>query len=74
MSNNKEASSGGIGVCGLLGVLFVALKLLGITAVAEWSWWWVTCPFWIGIALVLVILLGVGIAVTIAAAWDKLTK
>lgn len=39
-------STGGIGIFGALGVLFVALKLLGITAVADWSWWWVTAPFW----------------------------
>lgn len=30
-------------VLGLLGVLFVGLKLTGYIA---WSWWWVTLPFW----------------------------
>lgn len=44
-------TSGGIGVVGLLGVVFVTLKLLGIAPVAGWSWWWVTAPFWGGIAL-----------------------
>jgi len=52
-------SSNGIGVLGALGVLFVALKLLGLPPVAEWSWWWVTLPFWGGIALVLLIVLGI---------------
>ncbi len=55
---SKESSSGksgGIGAIGLLGVVFVTLKLLGISAVAEWSWWWVTAPFWGGLALVLAI-------------------
>lgn len=28
---------------GLLGVAFVGLKL---TNVIDWSWWWVTLPFW----------------------------
>jgi hypothetical protein len=37
------ASSSGVGVGGLLGVLFVALKLTGHIS---WSWWWVTTPFW----------------------------
>ncbi len=32
----------------LLGVVFVILKLAGIIT---WSWWWVTCPFWIGFAI-----------------------
>ena len=40
----------GIGVTGLLGVLFIAFKLAHII---DWSWFWVLCPFWIGIALVL---------------------
>jgi len=44
--------SGGIGVVGLLGVVFVTLKLLGVI---NWSWWWVTLPFWGGLALVVVI-------------------
>jgi hypothetical protein len=46
----NEASSGGVGVIGLLGVVFVVLKL---THVINWSWWWVTMPFWGGIALLL---------------------
>lgn len=37
-----------IGFLGLLGLVFIVLKL---TNVIDWSWWWVTCPFWIGIAL-----------------------
>ena len=53
MSNNTSSSSGGIGVLGLLGIVFVTLKLLGFI---DWSWWWVTLPFWGGIALVFAIL------------------
>lgn len=37
---------------GLLGVVFVTLKLIGII---NWSWWWVTLPFWGGLALMLAI-------------------
>ena len=58
-SNN----SGGIGVVGLLGVLFVGLKLTGFI---DWSWWWVLAPFWIGFALVVAILIGVLVYATIA--------
>ncbi len=60
--SDKQTYSGGIGVSGLLGVLFIALKLLGLTAVASWSWWWVLAPFWIPASLAgvfLVIVLGV---------------
>jgi uncharacterized membrane protein YdbT with pleckstrin-like domain len=52
MSERTTSSSGGIGVVGLLGVVFVTLKLLGVI---DWSWWWVTLPFWGGIVLWLVI-------------------
>lgn len=58
MSNEKSSSSSsGIGVFGLLGVVFVTLKLLGITEVATWSWWWVTAPFWVGIVVFLFVML-----------------
>lgn len=43
--------AGGIGVVGLLGVLFVALKLTGHIT---WSWWWVLAPFWVPFALFLI--------------------
>jgi len=51
--SDSSSSSSGIGVLGLLGVAFVVLKLTGVI---DWSWWWVTLPFWGGFALVLGIL------------------
>jgi hypothetical protein len=30
-------------ITGLLGLMFVGLKLC---SVIDWSWWWVTLPFW----------------------------
>lgn len=53
MSNKSQSTSGGIGFFGLLGIVFITLKLLGITEVSTWSWWWVTAPLWGGLALVL---------------------
>ncbi len=47
MSENKP--SGGIGFTGLLTVAFIVLKLCGVIT---WSWWWVLCPAWAGIALI----------------------
>ena len=38
-------------ILGLLGVLFVGLKLAEVGIVAKWSWTLVTLPFWGGIAL-----------------------
>ncbi len=52
----SNSSSSGIGVFGLMGVAFVVLKLCGVI---NWSWWWVTAPFWIGFSLFLLILLAI---------------
>lgn len=57
MSNSVEYS-GGIGFCGLLTILFIALKL---TNVITWSWWWVLAPLWIPTAIALAILLVIAI-------------
>lgn len=52
--SKENNSSSGIGVLGLLGVAFVVLKLCNVIT---WSWWWVTAPFWGGLALVVIIVL-----------------
>jgi hypothetical protein len=63
MSSSSSSSSTGISGLGLLGVVFVTLKLLGKTEVASWSWLWVTAPFWAGIALLLsIFVIGYAIA------------
>ena len=49
---SDSSSSGGVGVLGLLGVVFVTLKL---THVINWSWWWVTMPFWGGFAVLAIV-------------------
>lgn len=56
----SSSSSGGIGFVGLLTILFIAFKLLGVIT---WSWWWVLAPALISSMItVLVILLIVAIA------------
>lgn len=50
MDNNT--SKGGVGVCTVLFLIFLVLKLTGTIA---WSWWWVCAPIWIPIALVVII-------------------
>lgn len=53
--------STGISTLGLLGVAFVVLKLTGYI---DWSWIWVTLPFWISIPIFIVIFI---VAVIIAS-------
>ena len=53
----KEAQSS-ISVLTLLGVLFIGLKL---GHVIDWSWWWVTVPFWGGYAFIAALFLIIGL-------------
>lgn len=48
MTDSKSFNSSGF-LIGLLGIAFVILKLCHVI---NWSWWWVTCPFWGGLALI----------------------
>jgi hypothetical protein len=50
----SETSSGGISAAFALFLIFLVLKLVGLI---DWSWWWVTCPLWIGFALIIAVLL-----------------
>lgn len=52
MASNQ--SSGGLGLGGVVFVVFLVLKLLDKI---DWSWWWVTSPLWIPFALIFVTLI-----------------
>ena len=55
-NSNVSSSSGGIGFFGLLGIVFIVLKLTGYI---NWSWWIVFSPIWgsilVGILIFLVV-------------------
>jgi len=53
MSNNTNSGSSGVGITGLLFIVFLVLKL---THVIDWSWWWITAPLWGVFALIIVAL------------------
>lgn len=69
MSNSKSSSaSGGLGLCSVLTIIFVVLKVLGVAPVATWSWIWVLSPLWIGFALgmsLLILFLIIGVIVAV---------
>lgn len=65
---NNNNSSGGLGVCSVLTIVFVVLKLCGLI---DWSWLWVLSPIWISIGLVVVVLLIALICAVIADLIDK---
>lgn len=43
-----------ISFLGLLGIIFIVLKLSGHIA---WPWWWVTAPLWGGFVLLIVVVI-----------------
>ena len=57
MSSNSN-SGGGISLCGVIFIILLILKLIGVISI---SWWWVFSPliigFVIGILMVILILI-----------------
>lgn len=51
--NDGKRAYGGVGFTGLLTIVFIVLKLLGVI---QWSWIWVLSPIWINIIIVIVLL------------------
>lgn len=48
----RHQTTGGLGFCSVLVLIFIVLKLTGAIT---WSWWWVLAPAWLPIAFVVVI-------------------
>lgn len=63
MKNSVDVNIGP-GFLGLLGLLFIGLKLTGYIA---WSWWWVLAPIWIPFAFVALFFLIIGISILVGA-------
>ena len=61
MSQSK--SSSGVGLMGLLGILFIGLKLGNVIT---WSWWWVLAPFWLPAFVVLFVVASMFLIATVA--------
>ena len=68
MADNSVSAGGGIGLAGILTIIFVIFKLLGKIT---WSWWWVFAPLWIPLCLALIIFVIIIAGIIIAAAIKK---
>lgn len=55
MNDNKTV---GVGICDVLAIVFVVLKLVGVIS---WSWWWVLSPIWIPVVIILILGLSIGV-------------
>ena len=69
----KNTQPTGLGLSGVLTVIFVVLKLIGTI---DWSWWWVLSPLWIDFCIVMLVSLGRGIYLAhqkkkMAKSWAK---
>lgn len=51
--NNSKGNSG-LGLCSVLTIVFVVLKLVGVI---DWSWLWVLSPLWIDIVLTIIFII-----------------
>lgn len=51
---NNNSSGGGMGLLGVLQVVFIVLKLC---KVITWSWWIVFTPLWINLGIVVIVLI-----------------
>lgn len=65
---NNAVNTNGIGFCGLLAIVFITLKLIGII---NWSWLWVLSPIWIPFAIWLAVILILLICAAIKAIIDS---
>ena len=52
--SNSNSTTTGIGLPGLVFIVFLVLKL---TKVIDWSWWWVTAPLWGVIPIILIVVI-----------------
>ena len=66
MGENNNSNSG-VGLGGMIFIVFLVLKLGGIGQVANWSWWWVCSPLWIPFVII-------GLVFVLALIWGYITR
>jgi hypothetical protein len=69
MANNESGCTLGPGF-----IVFIVFLVLKLTNTIAWSWWWVTCPLWIGFAVLLGVWLIAGTGAGLLAAGLVLTR
>ena len=63
-NNRSSAAGGGLSILGVVEIVFIILKLLGII---NWSWWIVLIPLWIDLGITLLTILIIIIVAIIMA-------
>lgn len=52
-------------------IVFLIFKLAGVTAIAQWSWIWVTSPLWLPLCFVLIVWLGLAVVQALIMSWQR---
>lgn len=65
---NTTVINSGTGFSGLLFLVFLVLKLVGVI---DWSWWWITAPLWVPTVLFIIIFAVTFIAISLKDALYK---
>lgn len=52
--SESSGGSSGLGISGVVQIVFIVLKLIGVI---DWSWWWVFSPTLITLGLAIFILI-----------------
>lgn len=63
--NKEPTHDAGVGLLGILTILFIGLKLTGYIT---WPWLWVLAPTWIPLSFVLILVLLVALGKTLTKA------
>ena len=53
---NTKTKQGGLGIVSILTIVFIVLKLSGVT---KWHWTWVLSPIWISTLAAVVLFAGI---------------
>lgn len=72
MSNSNNGNTGNA-FFGLLGIVFITLKLTGTIG---WSWWWVTAPLWgpLAVGLVVAVIAAIISAIVLTVAKNRIAN
>jgi len=68
---SKNNVNGGIGLTGLLTIVFIVLKLC---QTIDWSWWWVLSPLWLPAAVILAVFLIINVVLGLLGNWNMRWK
>lgn len=66
MKSNTN-TNGGIGLCSIIFLILLTLKLAEIGKMKDASWWLVTSPLWVPASLVILVVISVGIITMVRA-------